>query len=56
MGGGEINLKKSVERAREGAGERERGMQAAGLCLSVLHREPTVLDYSYMHTHTHTAQ
>lgn len=29
-------------------------MRAAGLCLSVLHRESTVLDYSY--THTHTAQ
>lgn len=30
--------------------QRERGMQAAGLCLSVQHREPTVLDYSYTHT------
>lgn len=44
MGGGEIDLKKSAER--------ERGMQAAGLCLSVQHREPTVLDYSYTHTHS----
>ena len=44
------------EREREGKREREReregGMQAAGLCLSVQHREPTVLDYSHTHAHT----
>jgi len=31
---------RSQQRRKEG----ERGMQAAGLCLSLQHREPTVLD------------
>lgn len=42
-GGGELL------REREGEGG---GIQAAGLCLSVQNRGPTVLDLSHMHTHT----
>lgn len=40
-GGGEL--------LRERGSEREGGIQAAGLCLSVQNRGPTVLDLSHMH-------
>lgn len=47
----------SSEREREGArgvegGVGGRGIQAAGLCLSVQNRGPTVLVLSHTHTHT----